>query len=101
MGTSYGEASRGRIWVIWDLEELDEEVLYKTDQFLHCDVKHRVTNWHCSILVVNALNSYEGRRGVWELIESLAQNDTPWLLVEDFNAVTEPSEWRGGTDNWP
>lgn len=68
---------------------------------MHYDAKHQVTNWHCSILVVYALNSYEGRGDVWESIESLAQNDTPWLLLEDFNAVTDPSERRGGMDNWP
>lgn len=92
--TNFGTATSGRILIMWNSDVLDVRVLCRTDQIIHCEVWDRINGWKCVISVVYALNNPEGRKGLWDSVSHLSQDDTPWMLMGDFNAIRSP------TENW-
>ncbi|KAL0459206.1 UNVERIFIED_CONTAM: hypothetical protein Slati_0547800 [Sesamum latifolium] len=79
-----------RIWLAWNDDELDVEVL----------AVHEQTNSYCSSVVYGA-NDLGVRRDIWRTLSHIADSIDvePWLLLEDFNAVTDMSEVCGASED--
>ncbi|KAL0293132.1 UNVERIFIED_CONTAM: hypothetical protein Sangu_3244200 [Sesamum angustifolium] len=88
-----------RIWIAWDDELLDVNVLELDIQFIHCRITIRSA--HLSILatVVYGANDTIGRRGLWQKLVILANSisDEPWIVGGDFNTVLDMSEVCGSS----
>ncbi|KAL0300235.1 UNVERIFIED_CONTAM: putative mitochondrial protein [Sesamum angustifolium] len=71
-----------RIWIAWDDELLDVNVLDLDAQFIHCRITIRCA--HLSILatVVYGANDSISRRGLWQKLVLLANSisDEPWIV---------------------
>ncbi|KAL0292909.1 UNVERIFIED_CONTAM: hypothetical protein Sangu_3248600 [Sesamum angustifolium] len=88
-----------RIWIAWDDELLDVNVLDLDAQFIHCRITIRCA--HLSILatVVYGANDTISRRGLWQKLVLLANSisDEPWIVGGDFNTVLDMSEVCGSS----
>ncbi|KAL0293736.1 UNVERIFIED_CONTAM: hypothetical protein Sangu_3231900 [Sesamum angustifolium] len=88
-----------RIWIAWDDELLDVNVLDLDNQFIHCRITIRCA--HLSILatVVYGANDTISRRGLWQKLVLLANSisDEPWIVGGDFNTVLDMSEVCGSS----
>ncbi|KAL0310232.1 UNVERIFIED_CONTAM: hypothetical protein Scaly_2947700 [Sesamum calycinum] len=88
-----------RIWIAWDDELLDVNVLDLDAQFIHCRITIRCA--HLSILatVVYGANDTISRRGLWQKLVLLANSisDEPWMVGGDFNTVLDMSEVCGSS----
>ncbi|KAK4383863.1 hypothetical protein Sango_2740600 [Sesamum angolense] len=85
-----------RIWIAWDDELLDMDVLNLDVQFIHCRIT--IHSAHLSVLatVVYGASDSIGRRGLWQNLVMLAQSiyDEPWIVGGNFNMVLDMSECR-------
>ncbi|KAK4382249.1 hypothetical protein Sango_2890300 [Sesamum angolense] len=90
---------RNRIWIAWDDELLDVNVLDLDAQFIHCRITIRYA--HLSILatVVYGANDTISRRGLWQKLVLLANSisDEPRIVGGDFNTVIDMSEVCGSS----
>ncbi|KAL0309058.1 UNVERIFIED_CONTAM: hypothetical protein Sradi_5848100 [Sesamum radiatum] len=88
-----------RIWIAWNDELIDVEVLNVDSQFVHCRVL--IHELHETILttVVYGANEMSARRELWQgLIElAVTVGNVPWLVGGDFNAVSDMSEVSGAS----
>ncbi|KAK4384112.1 hypothetical protein Sango_3090500 [Sesamum angolense] len=88
-----------RIWIAWDDELLDVNVLNLDVQFIHCRINIRCA--HLSVLstVVYGANDSVSRRGLWQSLVTLADSIfyEPWIVGGDFNTVVDMSEVCGAS----
>ncbi|KAL0290491.1 UNVERIFIED_CONTAM: hypothetical protein Scaly_2669000 [Sesamum calycinum] len=87
-----------RIWIAWNDEFIDIDILDIGSQFVHCRVL--MHDMHESILltVVYGANDVSTRRELWQgLTEMAVSVDLPWLVGGDFNAVLDMSEVSGAS----
>ncbi|KAL0440717.1 UNVERIFIED_CONTAM: hypothetical protein Sradi_0010600 [Sesamum radiatum] len=83
-----------RIWIAWNDEFIDVDILDIGTQFVHCRVL--IHEMHEPILttVVYGANDVSARRELWQGLTDLAVSleNVPWLVGGDFNAVLDMSE---------
>ncbi|KAL0439719.1 UNVERIFIED_CONTAM: hypothetical protein Slati_2454900 [Sesamum latifolium] len=86
-----------RVWLAWDDDFIDVDVLDTGDQFVHCSVHIRSLHMHVFITVVYGVNDVIGRRVLWADLHRLSLTVTavPWLVGEDFNTMVHVSEVCG------
>ncbi|KAL0302568.1 UNVERIFIED_CONTAM: hypothetical protein Sangu_3092900 [Sesamum angustifolium] len=88
-----------RIWIAWNDELIDVDILNVGTQFIHCRVL--VHELHESIFttVVYGANDVSTRRELWQELIDLAGTigNVPWLVGGDFNAVLDMSEVSGAS----
>ncbi|KAL0304696.1 UNVERIFIED_CONTAM: hypothetical protein Sangu_3068800 [Sesamum angustifolium] len=84
-----------RIWIAWDAELLDVDVLNLDVQFIHCRITIRSAHLSVLTTVVYGANDTISRRDLWQNLSMLAQSisDKPWIVGGDFNTVLDMSEW--------
>ncbi|KAK4384574.1 hypothetical protein Sango_3047000 [Sesamum angolense] len=63
-----------RIWIAWDDELLDLEVLNLDVQFIHCRITIRCAHLSVLVTVVYGANDSISRRELWQGLETLADS---------------------------
>ncbi|KAL2250082.1 UNVERIFIED_CONTAM: hypothetical protein Sindi_2481900, partial [Sesamum indicum] len=92
----YG-SSGNRVWIAWDDNFIDVNVVECGMQFIHCLVNIRAIHESIAVTVAYGATEVIDRRELWNALESLAIQctDIPWLIGGDFNAVRDLSEVCG------
>ncbi|KAL2230751.1 UNVERIFIED_CONTAM: hypothetical protein Sindi_1669500 [Sesamum indicum] len=92
----YG-SSGNRIWIAWDENFIDVDVVECGTQFIHCHVNIRAIHESIAITVIYGANELVERRALWGSMETIAMQCTNilWLVGGDFNAVRDLSEICG------
>ncbi|KAL0423432.1 UNVERIFIED_CONTAM: putative ribonuclease H protein [Sesamum radiatum] len=88
-----------RIWIAWDDDLLDVDVLNLDVQFIHCRISIRCAHLSVLATVVYGANDSVSRRGLWQSLVTLADSisDEPWIVGGDFNTVVDMSEVCGAS----
>ncbi|KAK4384322.1 hypothetical protein Sango_3072600 [Sesamum angolense] len=88
-----------RIWIAWDDELLDVDVLNLDVQFIHCRINIRCAHLSVLATVVYGANDSVSRRGLWQSLVTFADfiSDEPWIVGGDFNTVVDMSEVCGAS----
>ncbi|KAL2251900.1 UNVERIFIED_CONTAM: hypothetical protein Sindi_2312300 [Sesamum indicum] len=88
-----------RVWIAWDDNFLDVDVVECGTQFIHCLVFIRSLHESVALTVIYGASEVADRRELWGALETIAmQNvDVPWLIGGDFNAVRDLSEVCGAS----
>ncbi|KAL0293769.1 UNVERIFIED_CONTAM: Retrovirus-related Pol polyprotein from type-2 retrotransposable element R2DM [Sesamum angustifolium] len=86
-----------RIWIAWNDELIDVDILNVGSQFVHCRVLVHELHETILITVVYGANDVSTRRELWQGLIDLAVTigNVPWLVGGDFNAVLDMSEVSG------
>ncbi|KAL2228522.1 UNVERIFIED_CONTAM: hypothetical protein Sindi_1831900 [Sesamum indicum] len=92
----YG-SSGNWIWIAWDENFIDVDVVECGTQFIHCHVNIRALHESIAITVIYGANELVERRALWGSMETIAMQSTdiPWLVGGDFNTVRDLSEICG------
>ncbi|KAK4384108.1 putative ribonuclease H protein [Sesamum angolense] len=87
------------IWIAWDDDLLDVDVLNLDVQFIHCRISIRCAHLSVLATVVYGANDSVSRRGLWQSLVTLADSisDEPWIVGGDFNTVVDMSEVCGAS----
>ncbi|KAK9667987.1 hypothetical protein RND81_13G026500 [Saponaria officinalis] len=95
--SNYQCHDNGRIWVAWKSSRVHLEVIGVYDQLIWCLVKNNGVVFFLAI--VYGLNSREGRRRLWGLLDSLIGCfSAPCLLMGDFNVTLFDAERNSSYD---
>ncbi|KAL0311244.1 UNVERIFIED_CONTAM: hypothetical protein Sangu_2419100 [Sesamum angustifolium] len=88
-----------RIWIAWNDELIDVDILNVGTQFVHCRVLVHELHESIFITVVYGANDVSTRRELWQELIDLAGTigNVPWLVGGDFNAVLDMSEVSGAS----
>ncbi|KAK4386156.1 hypothetical protein Sango_2486200 [Sesamum angolense] len=90
-----------RIWIAWNDEFIDVDILDIGTQFVHC--RALIHEMHEPILttVIYGANDVSARRELWQGLTDLAVSvdNVPWLVGGDFNAVLDMSEVSGASED--
>ncbi|KAL0354347.1 UNVERIFIED_CONTAM: hypothetical protein Sangu_1016000 [Sesamum angustifolium] len=88
-----------RIWIAWNDELIDVDILNVDSQFVHCRVHVHELHETILITVVYGANDVSARRELWQGLIDLAVTvgSEPWLVGGDFNAVLDLSEVSGAS----
>lgn len=84
------EADNGRIILVWD-PVISVIIYLKTPQFILCGVFNPISNQSFTMAFIYAWNTREERIPLWdklkELVASSPVNQSPWLVISDFNQI--------------
>ncbi|KAL2235482.1 UNVERIFIED_CONTAM: hypothetical protein Sindi_1280400 [Sesamum indicum] len=88
-----------RVWIAWDDNFLDVDVVECGTQFIHCLVNIRSLHESVAITVIYRATEVTDRRELWDALETIAMQsvDIPWLIGGDFNTVRDLSEVCGAS----
>jgi len=83
---------QGGIWVLWNSDEIEIEVLNTHEQFVTVEIKpHGHPSWNLTL--VYASPQVQTRELLWPQLQHLAtEYRKPWLLAGDFNETATPEE---------
>lgn len=85
----------GRIWVVWR-STVRLTPVFKSNQIITCYVLFQGRESEFFISFVYALNSVEGRKGLWEDLcnhhDSPVLRNKPWIIMGDFNEIINGEE---------
>ncbi|KAL2251922.1 UNVERIFIED_CONTAM: putative ribonuclease H protein [Sesamum indicum] len=86
-----------RIWIAWDYNYTDVDIIEVGNQFIHCRATIRALQEYVDITIVYGATEVSDRRELWASLESLVVQciNTPWLVGGDFNVVRDLSEVCG------
>ncbi|KAL2235486.1 UNVERIFIED_CONTAM: hypothetical protein Sindi_1280800 [Sesamum indicum] len=92
----YG-SSGNRVWIAWDENFIDVDVVECGTQFIHCHVNIRALHESIAMTVIYRANELVERRALWGTMETIAMQctDIPWLVGGDFNIVRDLSKICG------
>ncbi|KAI9118521.1 hypothetical protein K1719_010853 [Acacia pycnantha] len=89
------EGFSGGIWLLWELEDLNVDVLWMDEQVIHCGLKLGKEELVFSAIYANP--NVHRRHQLWDVLRKLAcEVAGPWLLAGDFNEIKSPLEQKGG-----
>ncbi|KAL2231099.1 UNVERIFIED_CONTAM: hypothetical protein Sindi_1704300 [Sesamum indicum] len=88
-----------RVWIAWDDNFIDVDVIECGTQFIHCHVNILALQESIVITVIYGANEVVERRELWRSLETIAMQciDISWLFGGDFNAVRDLSEICGAS----
>ncbi|KAL2224319.1 UNVERIFIED_CONTAM: hypothetical protein Sindi_2944800 [Sesamum indicum] len=83
-----------RIWIAWDDNFIDVNVVELGTQFIHYHVTIRALQESVDVTIIYGATKVADRRELWDSLTTLARQcvDTPWLVGGDFNVVRDLSE---------
>ncbi|XP_070027760.1 uncharacterized protein LOC142170514 [Nicotiana tabacum] len=85
---NYEFSSKGRIWLVWDVMEVECVVKEKSEQFIHANVLVKDMNMKFDFTAVYGLHTLEDRRKLWmDLLQIKSNIQEAWLIMGDFNAI--------------
>lgn len=99
---NYEYSSRGRIWVGWNKDLVSFVPISINDQAVHGSLKHNMSGVSCCISAIYGEHTFLRRRPLWEdlLHFNDLMQDSAWLVAGDFNAIKDPSDRVGGSNDW-
>ena len=88
-----------QLWIAWDDNFIDVDVVECGTQFIHCLVYIRSLRESIAIIVIYGAMEVADRRELWGSLKTIAMQtvDIPWLIGGDFNAVRDLSEICGAS----
>ncbi|XP_061361637.1 uncharacterized protein LOC133305430 [Gastrolobium bilobum] len=87
----------GGIWVMWDKTEGDISLLASHMQFIHVNIRWTVNNMEEVATFTYGSPRRIGRRLLWEELNGISEDvRKPWLVIGDFNAISQRHEKYGG-----
>ena len=93
---NYNSHDLGRIWIGWDPRILKITKFFEIDQIIHCQAHILDGNDRFHISFVYGSNVDSSRRALWHSICS-NQQDTPWMVLGDFNDSRRANELVRGS----
>ncbi|CAL1383884.1 unnamed protein product [Linum trigynum] len=86
----------GGIWVIWDSQQINLELIDCGKPLIH--LRYCSGNKEVGVItVVYAIPNDHDRKELWQYIKNIeGRTKVPWLLTGDFNSITRPSQKIGG-----
>lgn len=97
---NYDFHGNGRIWVGWNPNLWNLDVLFTSSQVIHCKVQSLdFTSTSFFISFVYGLNSYIERRDLWNELGAVSPSGS-WCLMGDFNIIKDLSETNQPDDFW-
>ncbi|XP_061361919.1 uncharacterized protein LOC133305695, partial [Gastrolobium bilobum] len=89
----------GGLWILWDGNKVELDVLHTHYQFVHTRVKYLDSKKVDLVTFVYGNPRRLERRLLWAELESVSTLITdPWLILGDFNSVLKAYEKVGGKD---
>ncbi|XP_061341737.1 uncharacterized protein LOC133288056 [Gastrolobium bilobum] len=89
----------GGIWVIWNKNEAELSLLATHKQFIHVKIKWAVNKMVELATFVYGSPRRAGRRLLWEELNNISLSvNKLWIVLGDFNAVSQHHEKKGGND---
>jgi hypothetical protein len=90
-------SSNGRIWLCWNLRDVDVIFISHFNQVIHCRVFSSSKTWSCVASVVSWDNCRVRRIELWADVEasSVGFEGTLWLLLGDLNAIRKRNQTIG------
>ncbi|XP_020258784.1 uncharacterized protein LOC109835211 [Asparagus officinalis] len=94
---NYFASDRGRIWVVWDSDIWNGDVLSATLQVITIRLQNK-GGFNLLLSVIYGENSESARLSLWADIRDIYDKfkSMPWLLVGDFNVCRFTTEKIGG-----
>ncbi|XP_050217262.1 uncharacterized protein LOC126668089 [Mercurialis annua] len=87
----------GGIWILWK-SNIHVSVMFNHRQFIHTKITVGATNDDFYFTAVYGSPHSPGRRTLWNDLTALGMdNNVPWLLAGDFNAILNAIDRRGGS----
>ncbi|XP_020245216.1 uncharacterized protein LOC109823347 [Asparagus officinalis] len=91
------EARNGRIWILWDSDIFNVQVLSSTDQHITCTIDSKNGKFSSLCTIVYAQNQMANRKTLWRDLLALKNNvNGPWVIGGDFNTISSYDEKIGG-----
>ncbi|XP_016496576.1 uncharacterized protein LOC107815508 [Nicotiana tabacum] len=85
---NYEYSSKGKIWLLWDTNEIECKEVSSTAQTIHTIIYTRRLDMRFTFTAVYGLHSIEDRRSMWsELTRLNSIQQGPWLIMGDYNAT--------------
>lgn len=63
---NYEMTEKGGIWILWDCQYVECEVVSKTDQYIHSKVKIKSSGLQFSFVAIYGLHTINDRVQMWE-----------------------------------
>lgn len=97
---NYDTHINGRIWVGWNPNIWNLDVIFVSSQVIHCKVQS-VDLFSTTFLLsfVYGLNSYLERRDLWHDLISISP-PISWCMLGDFNVIKDLSETNNDNVSW-
>ena len=98
---NYQSHQNGRIWVCWNPDIVEVTIVTVTDQMIHTKVKIIQKQITFLASFVYGLHTRREQATLWHSLQEVADSDnTPWVVLGDFNVVRKPEEREGGSLVW-
>ncbi|XP_073310966.1 uncharacterized protein [Primulina huaijiensis] len=89
--------SRGRIFVLWNPNNVDPHVIGMSEQHIHVRITCHKTKFGFLASFVYGFNTICQRRILWNDVTFFCSNcHAPWIRLGDFNNVLAQQEKKGG-----
>ncbi|XP_074277442.1 uncharacterized protein LOC141601077 [Silene latifolia] len=87
----------GRVWLLWDPNLYQVDVLNITEQCIRSKVYDKMQKVSFFFTLVYGFNKIQERESLWESIKGYSVYVAgPWLVCGDFNSITSVDERIGG-----
>ncbi|XP_059301879.1 uncharacterized protein LOC132053792 [Lycium ferocissimum] len=94
---NYSQAPNERIWLLWRGEDVSVTVQEVHAQYIHCQIKDRLSQFHCALTVVYGSNDSNERKALWDgLVRSVRIVTFPRCMCGDFNSPLNYEDRVGG-----
>jgi len=70
----YNDQQKGRLWLMWILEDFTVHILHSSKQTIHCWVVHKFSGGAFYLTLVYGDNDEQERRKLWELLQTTVTN---------------------------
>lgn len=88
---------KGRIWIGWQSDFVDCQILSVECQFIHCCVTDLAKSAKICITFVYGLHTVGDRKLLWPQLHTLSDSVSgPWLCAGDFNTIYAQNHREGG-----
>ncbi|XP_058777111.1 uncharacterized protein LOC131651466 [Vicia villosa] len=92
---NYSYHPNGRIWVHWDPNHIDLQVVTLSSQMIHMAVYNNQRDFMFWLTAIYGLNRLDQRKVLWKELDNL-NIQGPWCLAGDFNNVLCSQDKIGG-----
>lgn len=90
---NYDHCGDGRIWIFWNENQVDLEIVSSSSQFAHCLIHLKSSRKILFVTFVYGYNLGVQRRPLWNDLISISDSISgPWLCLGDFNTILYSSE---------
>jgi len=88
----------GGIWLLWNEENVDANVITKETRRIHCMVFNKINLKQCMLSVIYAPSPEQEKEEFWYHLKQLnAVIKIPWCIIGDFNEMLQTTKKIEGT----